>query len=327
MHAVVIDDDPVTRMMLSEELAAFGISVDMAGDAESGMKLVREKQPDLCLVDWVMPGAFGISLVRAVRESPELADTYIIMVTAMSRVEELAMAFNAGVDDYICKPVQKIELASRLRAATRLAESRKQVAKTVREVNHLNTLLQDANTELHHLATTDALTQLPNRMAVCEGLEKAWAQYARYDVPLHVAILDADHFKQINDRYGHAAGDCVLKQLANTIKSETRSVDTVGRFGGEEFVIGIPHLSTQEAMEAVDRLRQVVADTPVAIEGGSVRVTVSVGLSAASPKTARLDRLLAQADEALYSAKESGRNRVVMHLGSHRVVGDKGEAA
>lgn len=327
MHAIIIDDDPVTRLMLHDELEAVGISSDMAGDAESGMKLVREKKPDLCLVDWVMPGAFGTALVQAVRNDPELADTYLIMVTAMTRVEELAVAFWAGVDDYICKPIQKIELASRVRAATRLIENRRLLANHVREVNHLNTLMREANDKLHYLATTDGLTQLSNRTSVYENLAKAWGQWQRYQTPLHIALLDADHFKQVNDQYGHAVGDAVLKQIASTLSEQTRESDFTGRFGGEEFIVGMPQLSTDGAQEAAERLRAEIDANPVVVDGRPIQVTVSIGLASAGPETQSLDQLIREADEALYTAKGAGRNRVCMRYDNHRIAYGSEEAA
>jgi two-component system cell cycle response regulator len=195
------------------------------------------------------------------------------------------------VDEIIWTPIEKVELSARVSILLR--------------VHHYSERLRE-------IAITDGLTRLYNRRYFMEMAEKAFKEALENELPLSVAMMDVDHFKRVNDTYGHAAGDEVLRMVAEVCRKSTRGNDILGRYGGEEFVLLMRNTPISGAVIAAERIRQAVADTSIETPSGVVKVTISIGVAQLNDRIDRLDRLLSLADEALYRAKESGRNKVVV---------------
>jgi diguanylate cyclase (GGDEF)-like protein len=224
---------------------------------------------------------------------------YVLLLTARTEKEDLVLAMEAGADDYLTKPFEPQELQVRLRAGRRIVD--------------LQGELIQAREELRHQATHDALTGLWNRSAILDALEREIARALREGKPIGVIMADLDHFKRINDVHGHPAGDEVLREASRRMTAAIRPYDSLGRYGGEEFLAVMPGCDETCSVRAAERLRAALADRSVSLEGEKISVTLSLGIAAVSdPNLAEADRLIKAADEALYRAKESGRNRVAI---------------
>jgi two-component system cell cycle response regulator len=244
-----------------------------------------------------MPGMTGLEVCQRIRQRGSEPYTYILLLTSKSQKEDLIEGMDAGADDYITKPFDQSELQVRLRAGTRLVD--------------LQAQLLSAREALREQATRDSLTRLWNRSSILEALTRELARAEREASPLGVVIVDLDHFKQINDNHGHPAGDVVLRESARRMQSGVRQYDSVGRYGGEEFLILLPNCGEAESFSQAERLRKQLTQNDICINDFSIRVTASFGVTAAIPgEPWTSEGLIRRADEALYVAKKSGRNRV-----------------
>jgi diguanylate cyclase (GGDEF)-like protein len=237
----------------------------------------------------------GVEVCQRLREAPGKPYTYVIMLTAREDTSDVVAALEAGADDYLTKPYETPELRARVGVAERFVALHEQ--------------LESANADLLQQALTDALTGLLNRGAALRRLDEELARADRLRAPLAVLMCDIDHFKRVNDAYGHPAGDAVLKEVAWRLKKTLRGYDTVGRYGGEEFILILPGLSMADAQNVSDRLRSMVGSKPVPLGGEALGVTVSMGAVVLEPGTAaEAGALIKAADARLYQAKDSGRN-------------------
>ena len=267
--------------------------------AEALELLQRQDAPALIILDWMMPGMTGVEVCRRIRERDGEPYTYILLLTSKSQKEDLIEGMEAGADDYITKPFDQNELQVRLRAGTRLVDLQSQLLK--------------AREDLREQATLDFLTRLWNRSSILNELGRELARAEREHRPLGVVIVDLDHFKNINDTFGHLAGDAVLREAARRMQNSIRQYDSIGRYGGEEFLILLPGCGATDAFSQADRLRKVLGQTDMSMSDGSLRITASFGVTAATPgDNCTPEALIRTADEALYVAKKSGRNRVEM---------------
>lgn len=304
MRVLVAEDDPISRRVLASMLGKWGFEVVMTSDGmEADAILSGDDPPRLAILDWMMPGIDGVEVTRRIRQSDRQDYVYVILLTAKDRQEDIIAGLEAGADDYVVKPFDAGELKVRLRAAQRIVK--------------LQAELVEARDSLHYQATRDVLTGLWNRRAILKLLDDELERSAREDHPVAVIMGDLDSFKSINDAYGHAAGDEVLRQAAVRMGGVLRAYDQLGRYGGEEFLVVLPGCSAVDAMPLAERIRAAVADEPVEWEGLDLSFTVSLGI-ATTEKLVRLDAevLIRQADAALYHAKQSGRNRVEYAAGS-----------
>jgi diguanylate cyclase (GGDEF)-like protein len=296
-EVLIADDDPVSLRLLQVSLISAGYRVVVALDGLEALRVMnRDDSPRLAILDWMMPSLDGVDVCRAVRRNDREPYLYIILLTAKGHQTEIVEGLEAGADDYITKPYDLQELKARLRAGRRILELQEQ--------------LVAAREQLRIQATHDALTALLNRAAVLEVLDREVVRANREKHPMAVIMADLDHFKVINDTYGHQAGDEVLRETARRMLASLRPYDVVGRYGGEEFLIVVPIAELETASELADRLRQNIVAEPVAASAGArIPVTLSLGVAASGPphQSAHLLRL---ADEALYAAKNAGRNRV-----------------
>jgi two-component system, cell cycle response regulator len=295
---LIADDSIVSRHLLEATLRKWGYDVLVACDGAEALDLLqREDAPGLIILDWMMPGMTGVEVCRRIRERDREPYTYILLLTSKSQKEDLIEGMEAGADDYITKPFDQNELQVRLRAGTRLVD--------------LQTQLLKAREELREQATHDSLTRLWNRSSILSELGRELARSERDTSPLGVVIVDLDHFKSVNDTHGHLAGDAVLREAARRMQSGIRQYDSIGRYGGEEFLILFPGCSEMESYAQADRLRKQLSQTEMSVNDCLLRVTASFGVTSALPGEHWTEEaLIRKADEALYLAKKAGRNRV-----------------
>jgi diguanylate cyclase (GGDEF)-like protein len=297
MNVLIAEDDPTSRLLLTKVLEKWGYEVTVTTDGAEAWELLRsDDSPRLAILDWMMPGMDGVEVCRKVRALDTRQPPYIILLTALGEKDHVVTGLEAGADDFVGKPYDPAELRARVEVGRRLVE--------------LNEELVQAQIALEIQARTDALTDLPNRRAILEILDEEVSRALRQSGSLGVGMLDIDHFKLVNDRYGHAAGDAVLRELAQRLASVMRPYDSLGRYGGEEFLIVVPGTGREELRDVLERLRAVASATPFAAGGRELTVTVSLGGVVRDGRSA--DALIARADDALYEAKEQGRDRVVL---------------
>jgi diguanylate cyclase (GGDEF)-like protein len=278
-------------------LTKWGYQVQVVSNGNDAWKIPNaDDSPRLAVLDWMMPGLEGIQVCRKVRERIDRPYVYILLLTARGLKQDLIEAMNAGADDYLTKPFDAEELRARVHVGQRIIQ--------------LQDDLIAARDELRFQATHDALTNLVNRGVVLEAVLRETARQKREGGALAVMLCDLDHFQQVNDRYGHQAGDAVLEEVARRLAATVRVYDTIGRYGGEEFLIVLPALDGVDALNLAERLRKTLESSPISVPGGSLAVTISLGVAASSPQFPfEGTTLLRAADTALYRAKENGRNR------------------
>ena len=306
MRVLIAEDDPITRRLLAVHLTKWGHEVIICSDGtEAWDVLTREDAPKLAILDWMMPGMDGVTICRKIRHLEKQVYVYIILLTARTEKEDLIEGLEAGADDYIAKPFDAHELKVRVRAGSRIIR--------------LQEDLMNALKASEYQASHDALTSLLNRKAIMEVLEKELARADRDKTPLALIMADLDHFKLVNDSYGHLAGDVVLKETSQRLIDSVRPYDAVGRYGGEEFLIVCPNCDEESSQAIAERLRCVVSEAPLITAEGTFRVTMSFGVAAVRGGSHSADSITRAADQALYKAKESGRNRVELFRTDSRV--------
>jgi len=312
---VVVDDDAVTRSLIADFLSAHGFAPASFEDPAKALESIKEQRPRLIISDWEMPRMDGLELCRRVRDQTHGAYVHFLLLTAHAGKEELGRAFDAGVDDFLAKPFEEAQLLARIRSGLRSAAFHEEVLRQTQGSRQLNEQLISLNSRLESLAITDDLTGLYNRREAIRRLEEQWTTDEGHQRPLAVVILDIDHFKRINDEYGHLAGDLVLREVAQTLSKCVRSTDAVCRIGGEEFLIILPFQTTAEAELCADRCREAVAAKEFDYRGQVLKTTLSAGVAGRRGEMPSCDDLMSEADTALYKAKRSGRN--IVQRGRH----------
>jgi len=300
MDVLIADDDVVSRRLLEVTLSHAGYQVTLAANGAEALRVLEESEgPRLAVLDWMMPELDGVDVCRAVRKLASERYIYIILLTVKEQRAEIVEGLESGADDYITKPFDLDELKARLRAGKRILKLQEQLVAT--------------RDELRVRATHDSMTGLLNREAILDMLKNELSRTARVGT-LSIILGDIDHFKRVNDTHGHPAGDLVLQEAARRMRSAVRAYDSVGRYGGEEFLIVSPGCGVSEAVEQANRVRVRMADEPIVVPGGGVAVTISLGVAAAASDANQMSDLLRAADQALYAAKNNGRNRVETRL-------------
>lgn len=296
MRILIADDDVTSRTMLTGLMKRWGYDVVEAIDgAQAWEELQRSDAPRLAVLDWVMPVMDGVEVIRLVRARSAEHLPYILLLTAKNGTDDIIRGLDAGADDYVGKPFSLGELRARIQVGRRTVE--------------LHSILLETQSALNHQATHDPLTGVLNRRAILGHLEKELSRIRRDGGSLSIGILDIDHFKRVNDRYGHQAGDEVLCGCVEVLGGLLRDYDLLGRLGGEEFLVVAPGTG-DECGHLYERLRAAISSTTFTSRVKPVSVTVSIGVASCNGTTC-LDDLLAAADDALYRAKRSGRDRVV----------------
>lgn len=301
MEIVVADDDFVARGMLTKMLEKLGHSVLPAENGRQAWESIQERHARMVITDWEMPEMDGLELCRRIRQDQNHGYIFVFLLTAKDEKENLIRGLEAGADDYLSKPFHQAEFVARLNTGLRILD--------------LETSLQEANEEIRLLSLTDSLTGCFNKRYLAEMLPKEIRRLRRFKHPLSVAICDIDHFKTINDSYGHPAGDSVLKAFAGRIQASIRSdVDWLVRYGGEEFVVILPETRLEQAAVIGERLREAIGGTPFRVGEKALRITASFGLTgfeaATADESVSPEKLIEHADTLLYRSKRDGRNRI-----------------
>ena len=310
LRILTVDDDPVALKVLENHLVKAGHSVTTTTNGDEALRHALKECPQLVVADWKMPGLDGIELCRALRKISSGQKIYFLLLTGTNDDESVINAFNAGIDDYITKPFNPRILIARIHAGRRIITLQKEIEREKRKQQKQMMDLQVVTRKLRSAALADPLTELPNRRYAMKRLAQAWESSSRTSRPVSVVMMDIDHFKSVNDTFGHDAGDAVLKGAASILRSSCREDEDVCRIGGEEFVVICANTTAAQAKMAADRLRRDVENAPIFWQGHEHSVTMSFGVASRTPETQDYEGLLKAADEAVYFAKSSGRNRV-----------------
>jgi diguanylate cyclase (GGDEF)-like protein len=296
---LLAEDDPVTRMLMTRFLKKAGYEVDAVANGSEALDKMTKRYYSMLVTDWEMPEMDGVALCKAVRNMQLDGYVYVLLLTARDSKEHIIAGLEAGADDYLIKPVHEPELIARLNAGRRIL--------------NLEHSLRVANQQNRILSITDALTGTYNRRYLMEQLPRELERCRRYAYPLSVLMCDVDHFKEINDARGHAAGDEVLQQFAARAQKSLRSnSDWVARYGGEEFLIVLPETAHEGAVRVAEKIRNLIAGSSFTTRAGSAVVTASFGVAStgqSGPDIAlKVDALIRTADECMYRSKQGGRN-------------------
>ncbi|MDO9047070.1 MAG: diguanylate cyclase [Methylobacter sp.] len=310
LDLLLVDDDPMMLARLSKQLAAAGNQVAVCRNGESALKYIIEHRPQLVITDWRMKPMDGLALCKALRASAFGKNIYLIMLTSTEDEDALVEAFDAGIDDYVTKPISLRVLLARLRAGQRIIMLQNELEKESRDIQRYTAELAAANRRLKSMANTDVLTGLPNRRYALNRLEQEAATALRSNQPLSVLMMDLDHFKSVNDTLGHDVGDQVLVHVANLMRETVRTSDIVCRLGGEEFLIITPNTDGATALLLAERIRNSIEQNQP--EGIVLRypVTVSIGVAGSMGAKPSWKELMKRSDDALYLVKQGNRNGV-----------------
>ena len=290
MKVLIVDDSPEALALVKARLAEESLDVVIADCGTAGLDMARSERPDLILLDVDMPDLSGFDVCRKLKANKDVRMIPVVFLTGSDDVADKIEGLNVGAVDYVTKPFDAFELQARVNAALR--------------TKHMQDLL------IEH-ARIDPLTEMPNRRALMERLRQEWDRVQRHAGSLSFIMADLDHFKRINDTYGHSIGDKVLQKVAKAIVSQCREVDLPGRYGGEEFSVTVPNETAEGTMVLADRCRRAIAEARVRVRGEQVRVTASFGVAEAVDMPS-VEALVVAADDALYRAKQGGRDRVAL---------------
>jgi diguanylate cyclase (GGDEF)-like protein len=308
MRVLVADDEATTRLVVKAVVQKLGHDCLVANDGDRAWALLQTTPIDVLITDWMMPGLDGPELCRRVRGRPSdaYAYTYTILATVMSDRADVLAGMQAGADDYLIKPLDPFDVQTRLIAAERVTELHTEIADYRLQLERLNG-------DLAEEARTDPLTQLGNRLRLSEDLRIVHARAQRHGRPYSIAMCDLDHFKAYNDTYGHPQGDQALQHVAAVLAADQRADDTAYRYGGEEFIIIYADERLPGAVAAATHLRQTIEALAIPHTGNHPHriLTISVGIATYEPGNDQsASSILKQADQALYTAKQHGRNQI-----------------
>lgn len=298
MRILVAEDDALSRTLLERTLQRAGYSVvSVENGAQAIAELAKQDAPRLALLDWIMPQKDGVEVCREIRRRKEQAYTYLILLSSRESKEDIVAGLESGADDYLTKPFNADELKARLRTGHRILE--------------LEDHLVEARESMRFQATHDLLTSLWNRGVIVELVTHEIMRARREQSCTAVMMCDIDHFKSVNDQYGHAVGDEVLREVARRLHNSVRSYDMVGRYGGEEFLVALNRCNPGSAVSRAENLREKIAGRPIQTASKPVSVTVSIGLALSTDfLESTIEEIMHHADMALYAAKAAGRNCV-----------------
>jgi diguanylate cyclase (GGDEF)-like protein len=315
LDILIATDSAIEMKVLSRKLQSLGHRVTGATDGRTALEIALKTAPQLILSDWMLPKLDGLELCRMLRLSPQTQGVYFIINTSNDTGEDLIAGFDAGINDYVVKPLNHRILAARLRGATQVIRLREQSLRDREEMRKQISQINVLNRKLDSLAMEDQLTGLPNRRAGLEFLEEQWARASRTGDPMLVMMLDIDHFKKVNDTYGHDGGDVVLRRTATAMRSAVRDYDKVSRYGGEEFLVVCPGADINVAFDVGNRIRLAVERNRIESDVFTGSITISIGVSVRHAGHKSTRDMLHDADEALYAAKDAGRNKVCIQSG------------
>ena len=279
LRILVVDDEPTSLHLVRALLERSGHQVVTARNGHEALASALANPPQMVVTDWMMPGMDGVELCKRLRSTEAGRDLYILILTGQNEEQRIVEAFEAGADDHVAKPVNSKLLLARIRPGIRVIHLQEDLQGKVREKDEANRLLAIEKRRFKEASWTDSLTKLRNRRYAMERLEKEWATSKRSHLPLSVILLDIDHFKNVNDTYGHDVGDEVLRSTAGAVQHVLRTSDTCTRMGGEEFLVICPGTPLDGALQLAERIRAAVeankVQLPVFTQG---HVTISLGV-------------------------------------------------
>lgn len=297
-RVLIAEGDAAVSQTLQHWLRNWEYDTILAKDGLQAWEILQQRRPpELVIVDWAISGVDSIELCRRLRDISRKYYPYIIMITGQAHKQDVVHALESGADDYLVLPFEEAELRARLKVASRIVT--------------LQDRLISSREEHRVQAMKDGLTGLWNRTAFLDIFKRELDRAERANTSTGLLLLDLDHFKKINDTYGHLTGDVLLKETAHRLKQNVRSYDFVGRYGGEEFFIALPGCDEMQICKRAEAIRRAIADEPVRVGKTEIEITISIGATAASTGAKSTLDVLAASDRALYKAKGSGRNRVV----------------
>jgi len=312
----IVDDDPSIRRLVRMLVRRSGFEGFECTTGAEARTLLDTLPWDLAILDRKLPDADGLDICKDLKNNRIHKGRYIIILTGEDEERDKVEALNEAADDYITKPFQHQELLARVRAGKRIVDLQQE--------------LVESNVRLELLSITDGLTQLFNHRHFQDELARAFEESTRYERPLSLAIVDIDFFKKVNDTYGHAAGDQVLKAVAAVFRDSIRASDLAARYGGEEFAVMMPETDRDDALQFAEKIRKLIEAEQISTGAGDIRVTVSIGLATIPRSRLKTTReLIDAADKALYRAKRGGRNQVQMERrtgGLQRITKPVGES-
>jgi len=299
---LLVEDDKIQAAVAKDYLESTGYEVMSVRDGKSAIKMAKTQPVDLILLDLILPDLDGNEVCRWLKLNEDTRGIPIIILTVKGSTMEKVTGLEAGADDYLPKPYNEVELNARIYACLRTKALQDELRKKNRQ-------LEEVLSQVEVLAITDPLTELFNRRHFTTTIEKEFSRTARFLSPTSCLIIDIDYFKKVNDEYGHNAGDQVLKEIAKIIQSCMRNIDTIARWGGEEFIALLPETGKENALQAAQRILEAISDHK--FSGIPNKITVSIGVaSVPEPSVDTTEKLIHAADLALYEAKAKGRNRI-----------------
>jgi two-component system, cell cycle response regulator len=300
MRILIAEDDTVSRRVLEAHLVKWGYEVVVTKDGTEAWSVLQgDDPPSLAVLDWMMPTMDGTEVIRKLRERGGNPYVYVVLLTARNQKEDIVAGLEAGADDYLVKPFDAHELRARIRTGKRILDLQNQ--------------LVAVQAALRQEATHDHLTKGWNRSGILDILQRECARADRIRGSVGVVMADLDHFKPINDTYGHMAGDDVLRELVRRMSASVRPYDSIGRYGGEEFIIVFPDCGAESAFQRAEQLRRDVTTKPVETGSALITVTASLGVAASDQSNCTdYEALLRAADAALYRSKAAGRNQTTL---------------
>jgi diguanylate cyclase (GGDEF)-like protein len=299
MKILIAEDDLITSRILGKNLQSWGYEVVLAGSGEQAWQALGDSNLRLAILDWMMPGMDGIEICKKIRRRKKYKYTYIILLSAKDRKQDIIAGLSSGADDYMAKPVNFLELRARLQTGKRIID--------------LEDKLLCVQKQLKDLASRDSLTKLWNRTEILRFLREELDRTQREKKPLGVIMLDIDYFKRINDSFGHEIGDLALLQVVSRIKRKVRKSDKVGRYGGDEIIVILPSCGLAEIRKISERLRASVARRGLKTDLETIPVTISAGCASSENRLQpSAEKLIKAADTALLKAKNQGRNCIVI---------------
>ncbi len=292
---LIVEDDELAVKNYEKMLGAAGYGTITAKDARKALEVLNREIPDLIILDLLLPDISGQELLARIKATSWIKDVSVLVISCVEDMETKIKLIDTGADDYLVKPVNSLEMMARVRASLRKDVVRKELKANLKKV--------------YGKSITDPLTTLYNRQHLGAVIREKIALSERYKRPFSLSILDIDRFKNINDNFGHAVGDDVLKEFSGILKEHVRVTDVVARFGGEEFVIVLTETGIKDALDVSEKLRSAIENYRFAGIGDRT-MTVSIGVTEWGENDGKAEDLIKRADEALYDAKNSGRNQV-----------------
>lgn len=312
MKKILIVDDTPANITLLGDLLKERYDVIVATEGKSAIEIAKKSLPDIILLDVMMPGMDGYTVCRTLQSCAETSHIPVIFITARNNPDDVMAGFEAGGVDYITKPFNPRELNARINTHIELVKSREILKVYAESLEMLSQQLLKKTQELDELVRTDYLTSLATRVHIIEKIRDEINRVKRGNKTFAIILSDIDHFKKINDTYGHECGDTVLVTIAKRIKKIIRAQDVLARWGGEEFLFFLPETDEAGAAKLAEKIRKLLQNSSIQYNDKELVVTMTFGVTIFNPEL-DIDSMINRADKALYSGKSSGRNRVVTY--------------